>query len=76
MEIEPVARGFSSIPPQRTGATAELAEARAKLRELAPADRLEDVHAEVRRLQARDGLAPLAAVHAVLAKLAAGWRPS
>jgi pyruvate/oxaloacetate carboxyltransferase len=75
MEIEPVARRFSPIPAQRTGATAELAEARAQLRELAPSDRLDDVLAEVRRLQARDGLTPLAAVQAVLAKLAAGWRP-
>lgn len=76
MEIEPVARGSSPIPAQRTCATAELAEARAQLRALAPPDRLEHVQAEVRRLQARDGLSPLAAVQAVLAKLASGWRPS
>ena len=75
MEIEPVARRSAAIPPQRTGATAELAEARARLRELAPADRWDDVLAEVRRLQARDGLTPLAALQAVHAKLAAGWRP-
>jgi uncharacterized protein (DUF2237 family) len=75
MEIDPVARRATPIPPQRTGATAELAEARAQLRELAPADRWDDVLAEVRRLQARDGLTPLAALQAVHAKLAAGWRP-
>jgi len=75
MEIEPVARWSSPIPAQRTGMTAELAEARAQLRDRAPADRLDDVQAEVRRLQAREGLSPLAAVQAVLAKLAAGWRP-
>jgi hypothetical protein len=75
MEIEPLARRSPSIPLQRTGATAELAEAQAMLRDVSPPDRLEDVQAEVRRLQAREGLPPLAAVQAVLAKLAAGWRP-
>ncbi|SDF07142.1 hypothetical protein SAMN05660662_0978 [Blastococcus aurantiacus] len=76
MEIEPVARRSAAIPFQRTGATAELAEARAQLRALAPPHRLDDVQAEVRRLQAYEGLAPLTAVQAVLAKLAAGWRPA
>lgn len=75
MEIEPVAHRWSPIPPQRTGVTAELAEARAALRELAPADRWDDVLAEVRRLQASEGLAPLAALQAVHAKLASGWLP-
>jgi hypothetical protein len=75
MEIEPVAWRSTPVPPQRTGVTAELAEARAQLRALAPSDRLDHVQAEVRRLQAREGLSPLAAVRAVLAKLAAGWLP-
>lgn len=75
MELEPIAHRFPSIPPQRTGITAELAEARALLREAAPADRWDDVLAEVRRLQAGEGLSPLAALQAVQAKLAAGWLP-
>jgi hypothetical protein len=75
MEIEPVAPRWSPIPPQRTGVTAELAEARSALRDLAPPDRWDDVLAEVRRLQASEGLAPLAALQAVQAKLASGWLP-
>lgn len=75
MELEPIAHRVPSIPPQRTGITAELAEARALLREAAPADRWDDVLAEVRRLQASEGLSPLAAIQAVHAKLASGWLP-
>jgi hypothetical protein len=75
MEIEPVAHRLPSIPPQRTGITAELAEARALLREAAPSDRWDDVLAEVRRLQAAEGLSPLTALQAVHAKLASGWLP-
>ncbi|MBN1093354.1 hypothetical protein JKP75_12755 [Blastococcus sp. TML/M2B] len=75
MEIEPIMNRRISIPPQRIGATAELAEARALLREAAPADRWDDVLAEARRLQAHEWLAPLAALQAVHAKLAAGWLP-
>ncbi len=75
MEIEPVGRRSPSIPAQRTGVTAELAETRGRLRDLAPADRWDDVLAEVRRLQAHEGLSPLAALRAVHAKLAAGWLP-
>jgi hypothetical protein len=75
MEIEPAGRPSPSIPVQRTGATAELAEARGRLRELSPAGRWDDVLTEVRRLQAHEGLSPLAALQAVHAKLAAGWLP-
>jgi hypothetical protein len=75
MELEPIAHRSPSIPAQRTGVTAELAEARALLRDAAPADRWDDVLAEVRRLQASEGLAPLAALQAVQAKLASGWLP-
>ncbi|SDE70899.1 hypothetical protein SAMN05660485_01615 [Blastococcus fimeti] len=75
MELEPIAHRLPSIPPQRTGITAELAEARALLREAAPPDRWDDVLAEVRRLQAREGLSPLGALQAVHAKLASGWLP-
>ena len=75
MEVEPVARRFPSIPRQQNSVTAELAEARARLRQAAPADRWDDVLAEVRRLQATEGLSPLDALKAVYARLAAGWVP-
>lgn len=75
MDVEPVAHRFPSIPRQQTGVTAELAEARARLRAAAPAERWDDVLSEVRRLQASEGLSPLDALKAVYAKLASGWVP-
>ena len=76
MDVEPV----GSIPAPRrpvqpTGVTAELAEARAKLREAAPSGRWDAVVAEVQRLQHEEHLSPLAALQAVYARLAAGWVP-
>jgi hypothetical protein len=76
MEIE----GVGTVPSPRrpvqpTGVTADLAEARTKLRQSAPPDRWESVQAEVSRLQLEQGLSPLAALQAVYAKLAAGWMP-
>ncbi|TKJ27857.1 hypothetical protein [Blastococcus sp. CCUG 61487] len=75
MEVEPVAHRFPSIPRQQNGVTAELADARARLRQAAPPDRWDDVLAEVRRLQATEGLSPLDALKAVYARLASGWIP-
>jgi hypothetical protein len=74
MEVEPVAHR-SPIPSQRTGATAELAEARERLRTVTPSGRWDDVLTEVRRLQAAEGMPPLVALRAVYAKLASGWLP-
>jgi hypothetical protein len=74
MEIEAV----GSVPSPRrpvTGVTAELAAARTKLREAAPSGNWEGVLAEVQRLQHDEHMAPLAALHAVYAKLASGWLP-
>jgi hypothetical protein len=62
-------------PVQLIGVTADVAQARARLREVAPPDRWEAVLAEVGRLQVEESMPPLAALHAVLAKLAAGWQP-
>ena len=62
-------------PVQVVGVTAELARARTKLREAAPAGHWEGVMAEVQRLQSEEHLPPLAALQAVYAKLASGWRP-
>jgi hypothetical protein len=58
------------------GVTAQLAEARRTLRAAAPADSWNAVLAEVQRLQTEQGLPPLAALHAVYAKLASGWVPA
>ncbi|GAA3159750.1 hypothetical protein GCM10010531_08970 [Blastococcus jejuensis] len=76
MDVEPV----GSIPAPRRpvqplGVTAELADARAKLREAAPSGRWDAVLAEVQRLQHDEHLSPLAALQAVYARLAAGWVP-
>ena len=45
------------------------------LRAAVPAERWEAVSAEVRRLQDERGTPLLAALHAVHAKVAAGWLP-
>lgn len=76
MEVESI----GSIPAPRRpvqplGVTAELAEARTKLREAAPSGRWDAVVAEVQRLQHEEGMSPLAALQAVYARLAAGWVP-
>lgn len=76
MDVESI----GSIPAPRravqpVGVSAELAEARAKLREAAPSGRWDAVVAEVQRLQHEEHLAPLAALQAVYRRLAAGWVP-
>ena len=76
MEVEAVGSVSSPRRPvQPVGVTAELAETRTKLREAAPPDRWDAVQAEVHRLQFDQGMAPLAALQAVYAKLASGWLP-
>ena len=78
MEIEPVG-GVSTAPTralQPAGVTAELAQARAKLRESAPPDQWDAVMDEVRRLQIEESMPPLAAMQQVYARLAAGWVPA
>jgi hypothetical protein len=74
--VEPVASVPTPRQPmQPVGATAELAEARAKLREAAPSMHWDGVLAEVSRLQYDQHMSPLAALQAVYAKLASGWLP-
>lgn len=76
MEVESVGSiPVPRRPVQPTGVTAELAEARATLREAAPSGRWDAVIAEVQRLQHEEHLSPLAALQAVYARLAAGWVP-
>ena len=55
--------------------TAALADARAKLREAAPAGRWDAVLSEVSRIQVERKTSVLDAMHVVLGKLAAGWTP-
>ena len=62
-------------PLQPTGLAAEVAETRARMREMTPAGRWDAVMNEVARLQAEESMAPLAALRAVYAKLASGWYP-
>jgi hypothetical protein len=62
-------------PVQLTGVSAEIAETRTRLREVAPSGKWDAVMAEVARLQAEESMSPLAALHAVYAKLASGWHP-
>ncbi len=76
MEVEAVgAIPSPRRPMQVVGVSAELAEARTKLREAAPSGRWDAVIAEVNRLQHEERLSPLAALKAVYAKLASGWVP-
>jgi hypothetical protein len=57
------------------GVTAQLAEARHLLRAATPDHSWDAVLAEVQRLQNEQGVPLLAALHAVYAKIASGWRP-
>jgi len=76
MELDPLRGALpSSSLPQPGGVTAELAQARTKLRESAPPNRWDAVMAEVTRLQVDQSMSPLAAMRAVQAKLASGWQP-
>jgi hypothetical protein len=76
MEVEAVgAIPSPRRPMQVVGVSAELAQARTKLREAAPSGRWDAVIAEVNRLQYEERLSPLAALQAVYAKLASGWIP-
>jgi hypothetical protein len=77
MEVDPVASVTSSprAPVQPMGITAQLADARTKLREAAPSKHWQGVLAEVSRLQFQEKMSPLAALQAVYAKLASGWLP-
>jgi hypothetical protein len=77
MELESVGTNISAPrrPVQPQGVTAELAEARTKLREATPSGSWDAVLAEVQRLQHDQRMPPLAALQAVYAKLASGWLP-
>jgi hypothetical protein len=77
MEVEPIASAVSAprTPPQPMGISAQLADARAQLRDAAPSKHWQGVLAEVSRLQFQEKMSPLAALQAVYAKLASGWLP-
>jgi hypothetical protein len=76
VEIESV--GGATVSPRRPqpmGVSADLAEARKQLRAVAPPESWDAVMDEVHAVQAKDGVSLLTALHAVYAKLAAGWTP-
>ena len=67
--------GSAGLGTALPGRTAQLAEARSQLRDIAPAGSWDAVLDEVRRLQVEQAMSPLAAMQTVYAKLAAGWQP-
>lgn len=77
MRLEPV-NGVSYLTGQQqlVGVSADLAVARQALRRAAPPDRFEAVLAEVRRIRTEGSVSLLAAMYAVIGKLADGWSPA
>jgi hypothetical protein len=63
------------MTPRPTGIAAQLAEARRMLRDASPDGAEDAVQAEVQRVQLERGAPLLAAMHAVHARLIAGWQP-
>ena len=60
---------------QPMGVSAQLADARAKLKDAAPPDRWDAVMDEVSRVQIDQSASLLEAMQIVLRKLAGGWTP-
>lgn len=76
MDVRAVSRGRPTTGgPQPMGVSAQLADARARLRALTPPGSLDAVMAEVERVRTKRSLSLLAALQLVHAKLAAGWLP-
>ena len=77
MEVEAVGGVVPSPrgPVQPMGITAQMADARSRLRNSVPSEHWKGVLAEVSRLQHDEHMSPLAALQAVYAKLASGWLP-
>lgn len=64
------------VAPRPIGVSAQFADARAKLRAIAPQGSIDGLFEEARRLQAHSGMTPLQALHEVYRKLADGWLPA
>ena len=76
MEIDAVGSVPSPRRPvQLTGVGRRGGPDRARVRDATPPGQWDAVLAEVGRLQVQESMAPLAALKAVYAKLAAGWLP-
>lgn len=74
--MRPVGRGTSSaVPQQPLGVSAQLADARSRLRAAAPPGSWDAVLEEVERLREERGIPQLAALRIVYDRLAAGWVP-
>ncbi len=77
MRLEPV-NGVSYLTgrQQLVGVSADLAQARMMLKQVAPADRWDAVLAEVSRIRTEGSVSLLEAMRAVHQKLADGWSPA
>jgi hypothetical protein len=76
MNVRPVGRGTSSaVPQQPLGVSAQLADARSRLRSATPPGSWDAVLEEVQRLREERGVSQLAALQIVYGRLAAGWVP-
>ena len=64
-----------AVSSQPMGVSADLAEARSRLRSITPTGSWDAVLAEVRRLQTEQSLPLLKALQVVYAKMASGWIP-
>jgi N-formylglutamate amidohydrolase len=68
-------RGAGGTAPEPLGVSAQLAEARARLRAVTPPAAWEAVLEEVRRVRAQHPVTLLAAMRSVHDRVAAGWLP-
>jgi hypothetical protein len=75
MDVRRISRSVASAAPQSMGVSAQLADARSRLRSVTPAGADDAVMAEVHRLREERGLSLLAALRLVYEKLGAGWIP-
>jgi hypothetical protein len=74
MAVERVS-GRRSGAPAPIGVSAQLADARSRLRAVVPMESWDAVLAEVGRLQQEKSMSRLAALKAVYAKIVDGWTP-
>jgi len=76
MDIRAVRSATSSTAPAGAmGVSAQLADARSRLRTATPVGAWEDVLEEVQRVREERGITLLAALQLVYEKLTTGWRP-
>ena len=74
--IAGVSQPRSLVAPRPIGVSAQFADARARLRSIAPQGSMDCLVTEAKRLQAELGISPLEALHEVSRKVANGWLPA